>query len=62
MTVSIVAKDFCFPAKVPAAERPPVWDEFVRDHLGRKVVYPVDSAWSRRESEIATCFSQSRFL
>lgn len=41
MTVSIVAKDFYFPAKVPAAERPPIWDEFVRDHLGRKVVYPL---------------------
>ena len=40
-TLSIVAKDYYFPTKLPAAERPPLWDELVRDHLGRKIVFPL---------------------
>lgn len=39
-TVSIIAKDYYFPMKVPTENRPPLWDELVRDHVGRKIVFP----------------------
>lgn len=40
-TLKIIARDYYFPVKKPQAERPPLWDELVRDHLGRKVVFPL---------------------
>ena len=35
-----VARDYYFPEKVPAAERPPLWDDIVRDNTGRRVAFP----------------------
>ena len=39
-TLQIVAKDYYFPAKLPQAERPKVWDAIVRDNQGRRITYP----------------------
>ena len=35
-----VARDYYFPEKVPPAERPPLWDDIVRDNTGRRVTFP----------------------
>ena len=35
-----VARDYYFPEKVAAAERPPLWDDIVRDNTGRRVAFP----------------------
>lgn len=35
-----VARDYYFPRMVAAAERPPLWDDIVRDNSSRKVVFP----------------------
>lgn len=36
------ARDFYFPVKRPAAERPPSWDAFVRDWDGRRITFEFD--------------------
>ena len=41
-TLKIVAKDYYFPVKNPPDGRPPLWDELVRDHVGQKVVFPLE--------------------
>lgn len=35
-----VAKDWYLPRPVPKSERPPLWDDLLRDNIGRKVVFP----------------------
>lgn len=35
-----VARDYYFPEKVAQSERPPLWDDIVRDNSGRRVTFP----------------------
>lgn len=35
-----VARDYYFPEKIAQAERPPLWDDIVRDNSGRRVLFP----------------------
>ena len=34
-----VARDYYFPAKIARSERPPLWDDIVRDNSGRHVAF-----------------------
>ena len=38
--LTFVARDYFFPRKLADDERPPLWDDIVRDNTGRKVSFP----------------------
>ena len=38
--LTYVARDYYFPCEVPAAERPPLWNDIVRDNHARTVRFP----------------------
>ena len=40
-TLKVIAKDYFFPLPQPKERRPKLWDELVRDHQGRRFVFPL---------------------
>lgn len=38
--LEFVARDYYFPRKIPREERPPLWDDIVRDNSSRRVNFP----------------------